>query len=36
MIANFCNIPIGSVKRLPNFFDRSMCFIMKTYNFSED
>ena len=32
MILDFYNIRIGKVKKLvPNFSDKSMCFIMKTY-----
>ena len=35
-IADLYNIPIGNVKKLvPNFFmKKSVCFIMKTYNFT--
>ena len=35
-IADLYNVPIGNVKKLvPDFFDkRSMCFIMKTCNFT--
>ena len=37
-IADLYNIPIGNVKKLvPNFFmKKSVCFIMKTYNFTWD
>ena len=34
LIADFNNIPIVNGKKLlPNFFDKKMCFIMKTGNF---
>ena len=35
-IADLYNIPIGNVKKIvPNFFDKkSMCFIIRTYNFT--
>ena len=35
IIADFYNIPIVNVKKLvPNFSDKSMFFIMKTYKFA--
>ena len=34
LIADFNNIPIVNGKKLlPNYFDKKMCFIMKTGNF---
>ena len=37
-ITDLCNIPIGNIKKLmPNFLiKKSMCFIMRTYNFTWD